>query len=128
MSYPDTRIAAATRILDRIRRGGDVMAEEALEVGEDAERRRFRLAAEQGARAYASLLETQIVDNSVTDLTLQMAELVARATECAGWLSTTTVQGDGREEAMRRLIAAGFFARYEAVPGEWVACYRLVAP
>jgi hypothetical protein len=127
MAYPDTQNSAAARILARILRGGDVMAEEALEVGEDAERRRFRLAAEQGARAYASLLETKIEDHTVTNLTLRMAELVARATESAGWLSTSAANGDG-QEAMRYLVAQGFFAHYDAVPGKRVACYRLVAP
>lgn len=127
MSFPDTIEQQADRVLERVRRGGDVMAAEAREVGEDVERRDFRLAAEHGARRYAEFLAGELEAGNLNNRLLREATLVAQATGLAGWLSGAALTGEDRD-AMRNLVAQGFFEYYPRVPGEWVACYRLVAP
>lgn len=127
MSYPDTLVQAAARILERIEIGAEELSEPPAHFQEDAEHRTFRLAAEAGARAYAEVLRQEIGQARVTGLILDKAELVATAANCAGWL-TADGAASYREEARAELIRSGVFVFHPAVPGQYVACDRLVAP
>lgn len=127
MTYPDTLEQAAGRLLQRIERGCVSLGAPPTHFEEDDEHRTFRLAAVDGALAYAALLAEQIEQGQVTELGLEMAELVATTAERAGWVSATGAV-TGRGEARERLEREGFLAFYPPVPGQWVACYRLVAP
>lgn len=125
-SYPDTLRAAASRIHARILAAADNLPVEAPPLLEEGDEQRiYREAAERGARAYAELLQEIIDDGAVTNAHLEQAELVATAAECAGWIGVNGAV-TGRETAMRLLIAGGYFALYDAVPGRYMACYRLV--
>lgn len=128
MTYPDTFVQAAGRMLQRIERGGNQLASPPTHFEEDDEQRDFRLAAQAGAVAYAQMLAKKIDDGwMITDLDLQKAELVAITTECAGWI-TPTGAPFSREEAIKELVAGGFLVLHPKVPGRYVACYRLQAP
>lgn len=131
MTYPDTIEAGARRLslLKLVLEGAEVLAEEAAELATDPERQDFRRAAEAGARHYAKALQADIDACRIDEGLTRKANLVARAAGCAGWLSASGMSGDSQSQlAMRDLVAEGVFAFYPAVPGQWVACYRLVAP
>lgn len=125
--HPDTTAQEAQRLLERIQRGPVTMAAEAPP-GENREHREHRLAAEAGARRYAETLQAGI--DAVDDQDLRRAALVARAVECAGWLSASTISGGAAEDrrAMLDLVAVGVFTFHPAEPGRHLACYRLAAP
>lgn len=123
MSWPDTIEQAAGRILERIERGAELLSVEPDHYTEDEEQTAFRLAAYAGARAYAEYLRQAIEGGSVTDALLAQAELVETGAQCAGWLSASGVV---RAPAMQDLVRQGFFVYHPAVPGRYVACYRLV--
>lgn len=125
MAYPDTAVREAQRLLERIQRGPVTMAADAP----PGENREHRLAAAAGAYAYADRLASDIERGRVDEPYLRRAALVARAAECAGWLSADPVRDDRQTDAsMGSLIDVGVFAFHPAVPGKYVACYRLVAP
>lgn len=127
MTYPDTLVQAASRTLERIEIGAEELSETPTHFEEDAEHRTFRLAALAGARAYAVVLRQEIEQGRVTQLMLDKAELVATSATCAGWL-TPGGAARYREEARNELIRSGVFVFHPAVPGQYVACDRLVAP
>lgn len=126
MSYPDTTAQAADRVLARIRRGADVLVTEANQLTGPLleERRKFLLIAIAGASRYVEILTAEIAEGPVTMDLVQRAEVVATATECSGWLGAGGYDGSHRA-AMRHLIGQGVFDFYPAVPGKWLACYRL---
>jgi hypothetical protein len=125
MSWPDTIEQAAGRHLASIESGAEILAVEPDRYTEDEEQTAFRLAAYAGARAYAEYLRQALEDGSVTDALLVQADLVRTAAHCAGWLSASTARLD-REGAMDDLVRQGFFVYHPAVPGRFVAKYRLV--
>lgn len=127
MTYPDTAVLAAGQFLDRIEVGAKELSEPPTHFEENAEQRAFRLAAAAGARAYAVVLRQEIEQGRITELVLSKAELVATAATCAGWL-TPGGAARYREDARSALIGAGVFVFHPAVPGQYVACDRLVAP
>jgi hypothetical protein len=130
MTYLDTAEAetSARHLLAQIRMNITVLAEEAAELDDD-ERRSFRLDAAAGGRRYAGGLQADIESGRVDEHTLRKADLVARAAGCAGWLSASGMGGTSQGRlVLSALIEEGVFAFYPAVPGQWVACYRLVAP
>lgn len=127
MTYPDTPVQAAKRVLQRIGHGAVGLSSPPEHFEEDDEHRAFRLAARAGAVAYIMALARQVDDGLIDDLAVEEAGLVALAAECAGWLGAAGAVF-GRDRARRELERAGFLVFYPAVPGQWEACYRLVAP
>jgi hypothetical protein len=130
MSYPDTFRQAAERVLDRIEDGAEELASPPTHFEENDEHRGFRLKAEAGARAFVEDLRARLSGTTkrrLEQLDLDMADLVATAAQCAGWISVTGAV-TGRSAARDALEEEGYLRFYPAVPGEWVACYRLVAP
>lgn len=126
-TYPDTLEQAIDRLIARIDSGAELLAAEPVRFVEDAKHLDFRLAALAGAQAYAELLRGWVTRRPVTQLDLDKAELVATAANCAGWL-TAVGAVTGRAAARAELIREGFFVFHPAVPGQYVACDRLVAP
>lgn len=127
MIYPDTLEAAAERCADRIEHGADELAAPPEHYDENEEQRAFREAASAGARAYAAALRHRLETEPVTESLLEEADLVDTASHCAGWLGTSG-SVIGRDDQIAALQEAGFFVFHPARPGEYVACYRLVAP
>jgi hypothetical protein len=127
MSFPDTIDQAAGRILERIEDGAELLSVPPAHFEENDEHRDFRLKAEAGARAYAKDLRWRVERTTLGQLDLDMAELVATAAQCAGWISSTGAV-TGRSAAREALVEGGYLVFHPAVPGQWVACYRLVAP
>jgi hypothetical protein len=127
MTYLDTAEAEARHLLERIRENITILAEEAATLDDDEERRGFLLDAEGGARRYADDLQADIEGGRTDERALRKAALVALAAGCAGWLTASGMSGDN-QPLMRALTEEGVFAFYPAVPGRWVACYRLVVP
>lgn len=126
MIYPDT-IDVAEQIVESLDAATADLAKAPEHYTENDEQRSFRLAAVAGARAYAAHLRSLIEQNQVTEVTLEQADLVATAASCAGWLGTSGAV-IGRDDTAARLQQDGFFVFHPARPGEYVACYRLVAP
>jgi hypothetical protein len=135
VTYPDTAVLAAGRLLERIEAGAEQLSETPTHFEEDAEHRKFRLAAAAGARAYAVVLRheieqgriTEFEQGRITELMLDKAELVATSATYAGWL-TPSGSAHYREQARKELISSGVFVFHPAVPGRYVACDRLVTP
>lgn len=127
MSFPDTMEQAAERALSRIEHGFRILDNPPRHFEEDAEQRAFRLAARDGASAYCRLMDRQIERCILTPLMLEKADLVGTAATCAGWISATGAVV-GRGEALQELLTEGFLEFHPAVPGRFVACYRLQVP
>lgn len=126
MTYPDRLEAAAGRIAAQIRVEAETLAEEAANP-RHAECAEYHARAQAGALAYAGLLDKAIAAGRLDDDELRRADLVLTAAGCSGWISAGCGACD-RGLAVKELIRLGFFVHHEAVPGQWVECYRLVAP
>lgn len=120
---PDTRADVAQRYADRIRSGIPRMLQEHQEREREADAKIYMALAERGAQAYLEHLEHLIATGQVDQLDVDQARLVATAVSCAGWLGATI---ESPTAAVRALVNEGYFEFFPAVPGRWLACYRLV--